>query len=592
MAAGAGHHPVSIDLRVGGVDRAMNQLRQVQRALEQMRHVRRAPEMGDYVTNMMDRWRQQMIETTRSAADFVRHIALMPAKMFLILEAFRLAQAVVDTPKRVMQELILSFREFAEYQARLRSVAAMAGSEAGGAYIEEFMKRLARLPGVAFTTGIEGILQLMASGIAFEDAAVILYALSNAATQAGMSVENMGRVYQNVAQLWRSARVTGIDFRELLHQIPQAAQAATRVFGTIKTEEISALGYTGEQAMRMIINELLKLPPAADRALNAMDNVKEAVFLLRLSVGQAMEPFVVPMLRFVTLVIDAVRHMGILDRIIKSVFATSRIRSWEELFIRATARILALMNQMPVVVQNFGKIIEAVYERWRVLLRTIITLQVLPFSTAVINSIIAFATAMRTAQAATQGLAIATAAAAAIAGGLRGIAVGLLGALAAIGIGYLLEWLADRAMKKVGESIGIDPKKLKADSADIEKRLRDAMKEVQRSSGQRPAELDKMIGTFQQRTAEMSTPLGQIEKNTGRTAASTARIAEHLDRTVRGYGITGAEALMPRPIDLVRWRRSSPGPVTVVLQGGATFEQMLQSLIMQTIAQMRAQALT
>lgn len=588
---------VSIDIQVAGVTQAIARLQQVQQAMNAMSGSRAVLNINR-MTGSMGGFGRSVSMAAGSLREWLAHVALMPAKIFLILEAFRLATILADMPKKLIATAASMVQAYAKVDMLRRGLTAIMGTTRAAGDELLRLREVAKLPGIGFPEAIEGSVALQAAGMSADEARDSLMAFANALATVGRGREYFDRVKITLSQLRGMATGFGREIRELLLAVPQVGPILERLFGTKETMKIAKMGYTGQAIVKLLVAELLKLPRVTGGVANALENLKDAFLMMWERGGRVIVDKVGPALAFLIDALDRIAESGVMERIVRQWLGLAAAVSAANLARIGLARLLAVLELMPITLRNLGIVATNVFTFLLDNIRLLATWILLPFSSRVVMSIFSVVKAIVVLNGALRsGVGIAAALRALIdPSGLAAVAAAIIGGLGTYAALGMLIPSGEKLKSQMADSLGgaLDPEAVGALSGRYEKMLL-GFDPKAGLFGTLAAATKSAIEQRQQIMAKRAaaqlpavpTPLMGILNNTAATAANTRRMADALDWRMQGLGVSGADALGPTRRDIARW--GGRKQVQVNLQGGGWFEQSMRDYVAQLLGEYEAQ---
>lgn len=176
-----------------------------------------------------------------------------------------------------------------ELERLTNGLTALTGSSAKAQQAIRDLREIAQLPGVTFNQAIEARLLLESVQVEGRQANAIITEFGNALALAG-DPNNLRGVVIQLQQMLSAGKVLTADLRPIITQVPVFAQAMRVAFGTVRAEDIEALGVSAEEFVRRITGALGDLPRATGGAANAVVNLNAAFTEFQASVGGIILP--------------------------------------------------------------------------------------------------------------------------------------------------------------------------------------------------------------------------------------------------------------------------------------------------------------
>lgn len=182
----------------------------------------------------------------------------------------------------------------ADMDSLRRALDAVTGSSDQTAIQMERLKEVARAPGLGFREAVQGSVNLQAVGFAAKDAERALKAFGNAIATTGGGRAELDRVLLQLTQMAATGRIVAQDLRPIVQTAPAVAKALNELFGTTSAEAIAAQVDDFDEFFDLLITKLEQMPSVAGGAKNALENLGDAAFRLRASIGEQLLPVVEP----------------------------------------------------------------------------------------------------------------------------------------------------------------------------------------------------------------------------------------------------------------------------------------------------------
>jgi len=257
----------------------------------------------------------------------------------------------------------------AEMDSMKRALASLTGSAENAAIVFAHLREVARVPGINLPGAVGGFNQMFAAGMGASQAIETLREFANALALVGGGPEQMQRVVLALTQIM-SKGVGGIKAlgeeinQQLAENVPQIKQAMLRVFGTADTEEVAKkYGHlTGVQFIAAIVEELKKGPRATSGIANAFENLKSTMFVAMASIGDAIAAHLLPGLEKVAQLVEYLTETGVLSGIAGSIAKALGADKAEEAMPRFVAMIVAVVEQMPNIIETAKSVFMSILE--------------------------------------------------------------------------------------------------------------------------------------------------------------------------------------------------------------------------------------
>ena len=185
-----------------------------------------------------------------------------------------------------------SLKAYGELDSLKRGLASIEGTSTNVEKRLVQLKEAAKLPGLGFQEAIQGDVRLRSVGIAAETSLRILKEFGNAAALGGGGKEELGRIISQITQMAAKGKVLGQDLRPIIEAAPSVSKALKEMFGTVASDDIQKKLEASGKSSTDFINDLLtaleKTPRVAGGFKNAMENVKDSLFVAAAGFGEAL----------------------------------------------------------------------------------------------------------------------------------------------------------------------------------------------------------------------------------------------------------------------------------------------------------------
>lgn len=153
----------------------------------------------------------------------------------------------------------------------------------------ELLRKESLKPGLTFDNLLKGSIKLQAVGFSAEEARRSLTVFGNALALAGGNANDLDGVNLALTQIVSKGQVFAEEINQIAERVPQVRKAMLSAFGTARTEEIQKLNLAAEDFVRIITDELAKLPDAPDSLANSFKNARQAITFALQDIGGALE---------------------------------------------------------------------------------------------------------------------------------------------------------------------------------------------------------------------------------------------------------------------------------------------------------------
>jgi tape measure domain-containing protein len=165
------------------------------------------------------------------------------------------------------------------------SLASLMGSATDAKTEMAKLLEVAKLPGLGIAEAVDASIKFQSAGLAADTARESILALGNAVALAGGGKAEFNRAMLQLSQIRNKATGFGQDLRALTESLPLLGNILEEAFGTRATDQISELGFTGEEVFQKMISAMADLPKVGDSLANSMENLGDAFFLFKVNIG-------------------------------------------------------------------------------------------------------------------------------------------------------------------------------------------------------------------------------------------------------------------------------------------------------------------
>lgn len=446
---------------------------------------------------------------------------------------------------------------------------AVSSSAAEAQVAIERMRDVAKMPGLGFREAIEGFTRLRASGFSAQLSERTLRAFGNALASVGKGKSDLDGVILALSQISAKGKVSAQEINQLGERVFQIRSVMERAFGTANTETLQSMNITPAVFIEQIVNELEKIPRVAAGAQNSIDNLYDALDQARIALGQAFLPMITKAADQIARLFTAMRESGILAAVgqkladffsksLVGIFSGGTITGGVSLF-------LAILESVPEVLTRILDISKRVFNTIHVMLVNIYNTagplfrELFNMAARALNlySGIRFGLDKFRGKAATYSPVPEI--------GPFKPASNLWEAMTSGSPGGPLD-LGFNIRQRIG------------------RRTEEIIRILSNSSKNTSTLPDWPLGEAVSTASPVVATLGEIAQNTRETAENTR---PDLRRYALGGGALGQVGITA--VELAGYRAGANKQITVVLQGGRSFEQMLSQAISDTILQMKRQ---
>ena len=139
---------------------------------------------------------------------------------------------------------------------------------------------LRTIPGIDVNPAIKGQIALEGLGFSAQQATGFIRGLSNIRFFSGAQKQDVDAVLYNLAQIKANGKLTGDELKETLMRLPLLAPLMERAFGTLNVK-----GKSATEFLTKLLEELNKVPKAADGSMVAFENFEKATNRLQTGIG-------------------------------------------------------------------------------------------------------------------------------------------------------------------------------------------------------------------------------------------------------------------------------------------------------------------
>lgn len=155
------------------------------------------------------------------------------------------------------------------------------------------LREAAKLPGLGFQEAIKGDVALRSVGIAAETSLKILKEFGNANAMGGGGKEQLSSIITQLSQMSAKGKVLSEDLKPIITAAPTVAKALKEMFGTVDSGDIqkklASSGKNSQDFIEMLLTTLEKAPRVTGGFKNAMENVKDSLFVFAANMGKALD---------------------------------------------------------------------------------------------------------------------------------------------------------------------------------------------------------------------------------------------------------------------------------------------------------------
>lgn len=151
------------------------------------------------------------------------------------------------------------------------------------------LRKISNNPGLTFDNLLKGSIKLQSVGFSAEDARRSLEVFGNALALAGGNAQDLDGVNLALTQIVSKGNVFAEEINQIAERVPQVRKAMISAFGTARTEDIQKLNLASEDFIKIITEELAKLPKAPETLANSFKNLRQNVEQAAVRIGGAIE---------------------------------------------------------------------------------------------------------------------------------------------------------------------------------------------------------------------------------------------------------------------------------------------------------------
>lgn len=168
--------------------------------------------------------------------------------------AFRILSEI---PSKFFEISVASVKSSADLERQTLAFTAITGSASRAKDELKAIADLARnTPSLGLQTAEKGALALRAVGFADQQTRDILEGTSKIKALSGASQESLDRFIYNLTQVRSAGKLTGMELRDALRELPAIAPVLQKAFGTTNAEKIRELGLSSDEFFERLIKQL------------------------------------------------------------------------------------------------------------------------------------------------------------------------------------------------------------------------------------------------------------------------------------------------------------------------------------------------
>lgn len=200
---------------------------------------------------------------------------------------------------------------FAQFDSLQRGMIAVMHNNIEFANAEIFrLNEVAKLPGIGFKEAIQGSTNLQAAGLSADLARRSLIGFGNALATVGRGKAYLDGVNLALSQIMSKGKVMAQEINQIAERVPQIRVMMKKAFGTADTEKLGKMGMSSERFIEGIVKQLETLPKVTGGIGNAMENLDDTFFKMKVSIGRALAPAVVYLADQVSYLMETVERFA------------------------------------------------------------------------------------------------------------------------------------------------------------------------------------------------------------------------------------------------------------------------------------------
>lgn len=182
-----------------------------------------------------------------------------------------------------------SHSEFQSYDARVKALEAIEGSAKKAEAALVLLRESAKAPGLELQQAIEGYAQFRRLGLSQAASVRIVDAAGNANALGGGGAETFGSVLRALRQIITKPKVSAEEINQLEEAGVPVRGFMKEKYGTADSEQLAKLGISSTKFVEDLVASWENGAKALDSAQNRMDNLKSALTMSLVSIGQGMD---------------------------------------------------------------------------------------------------------------------------------------------------------------------------------------------------------------------------------------------------------------------------------------------------------------
>ncbi|MBS1702918.1 MAG: tape measure protein [Armatimonadetes bacterium] len=212
--------------------------------------------------------------------------------------ASRITQAIFNWRSALASLGLYKLMEIAgQMEAFKLSLRAIMGSATAGDRQYRRNEALAKLPGIGYEEAFQRFNQLYETGADSRMSERIIQQFGNANALVGGGKDEFSNIMLAITQLLTKSELSGEEVnRQLSQYLPMLRPLMMKAFGTSDTEKVAKM-VTPQQFIERMLDELEKLPRAADGAKNSLENIDDIFKRVAVSIGNSLNRILLPSLK-------------------------------------------------------------------------------------------------------------------------------------------------------------------------------------------------------------------------------------------------------------------------------------------------------
>lgn len=246
----------------------------------------------------------------------------------------------------------------ADYEALVAGLRIFAKDDQETGYRVARLRELSTLPGIDFFTALRTSSQLQGTGLDSRMSERVIKEVGNALAMVGKTDnESFQGVLLAFTQIVTKGGAIGQEIRQIAERLPQIRKLMMDAFGTSRSEEIEKMGIKGADFIAMLLDQMEKLPRAADTAKNFFQNMGETWQMVMVTIGEALNKNVIPMFQKIQDFLGYLSNSGILSGVFDKLFGTmNKLTGGSEnkadFGVNIIAQMVALLDVLPNIMED------------------------------------------------------------------------------------------------------------------------------------------------------------------------------------------------------------------------------------------------